>query len=222
MHDNRIVLLIIGFFVLATPSFSQSTGSWNTLDLKKDLSEKRSYQLEFQLRSLQFYKNFHYHEVNFTYNFKQKNNLNLSLLLGKHNTYSEGGTFKAPVTTDEIRFSLQASTKQIFNKFILDNRYRLENRYFFNSSKLGFRVRYRFGLSYPLSNKIRIQSTNEFFMALGKGSNATFEKNRFTFGFARAVSKKYEVQFNFLNQVDNRKNDESGKNFFQFINIINL
>jgi hypothetical protein len=208
--------------VLITISlFAQNLGSWNVFDVKKNGRKGTSYQLEGQVRSLKFYDNFHYNELNFTTNFKYNENLILSVLLGKHNTYSEGGSFISPVVTDEYRFSLQAATTQKFGRVFLDNRYRIEQRYFVNNSSINYRIRYRFGLKSKISKINYLQFSNEFFLAIGN-KNSTFEKNRFLFGITNEISKKYEIQFNFLNQIDNRLNDESGNNFFQIVNIIKL
>ena len=208
--------------VLITNSlFAQNLGTWNVFDVKKNGRKGTSYQLEGQVRSLKFYDNFHYNELNFTTNFKYNENLILSVLLGKHNTYSEGGSFISPVVTDEYRFSLQAATTQKFGRVFLDNRYRIEQRYFVNNSSINYRFRYRFGLKSKISKINYLQFSNEFFLAIGN-KNSTFEKNRFLFGITNEISKKYEIQFNFLNQIDNRLNDESGNNFFQIVNIIKL
>ena len=208
--------------VLITHSlFAQNLGSWNVFDVKKNGRKGTSYQLEGQVRSLKFYDNFHYNELNFTTNFKYNENLILSVLLGKHNTYSEGGSFISPVVTDEYRFSLQAAKTQKFGRVFLDNRYRIEQRYFVNNSSINYRMRYRFGLKSKISKINYLQFSNEFFLAIGN-KNSTFEKNRFLFGITNEISKKYEIQFNFLNQIDNRLNDESGDNFFQIVNIFKL
>lgn len=200
---------------------AQEIGSWNVIDVRKNTDKKISYQLEAQLRSLKFYSNFHYHELNFTANYRYDNNLVLSVLLGKHNTYTEGGDFLKPLVTDEFRQSIQAATTQKFGPLVLDNRYRLEQRYFFNTEKFNYRMRYRFGLQTNITKNMKAQFSNEFFLAIG-GTNSTFEKNRFLFGIRNMITKKYELQINFLNQIDNRKNDESGSNFLQIVHIINI
>ena len=82
-------------------------------------------------------------------------------------------------------------------------------------------MRYRFGLKNKITKYNNLQFSNEFFLALGD-KNSTFEKNRFLIGITNTLSKRYEVQFNYLNQIDNRKNDESGSNFFQFVNILSF
>ncbi len=215
------VLLISLFNLFIINAYSQSLGTWNVLDFRKKLNEKVNFQFEGQLRSLEFYNKFHYHELNFTANFKQNDNLTLSGLLGKHNTYSDGGNFKSPLVTDEIRLSVQALTTQKFNKVILDNRYRLEQRYFFNSQQFAYRARVRIGLSSYILPTFKVQMSNEFFLALGT-KNSTFEKNRFTIGFAKSFNKKFETQVNYLNQKDNRTSDESGTKFLQIIQIIYL
>ena len=217
MRSTFIFLSIL----ISNSLFAQSIGSWNVIDIRKNTETKFSYQLEAQARSLKFYNNFHYNELNFTANYKYENSLMLSALLGKHNTYIPGGEFLTPIVTDEFRFSLQASTTQKFGIFTLDNRYRLEIRYFANNDNFNYRLRYRFGLKNKITKINTLQFSNEFFLALGN-KNSTFEKNRFLIGITTAVSKKYEVQFNYLNQIDNRINDESGSNFFQFVNIFTL
>jgi hypothetical protein len=213
--------IIIIFSFISTNLFSQSIGTWNVLDLRKNTGNKFSYQLEAQLRSLKFYKNFHYNEVNFTANYKYDNNLILSLLLGKHNTFSEDGNFALPIVTDEYRFSIQASTMQKFGIFTIDNRYRVEQRYFANNNNINYRMRYRFGLKNKITKYNNLQFSNEFFLSLGN-KNSTFEKNRFLIGVTNSISKKFEIQVNYLNQIDNRKNDESGTNFLQLVSIVNF
>ena len=207
--------------LISNSLFAQPIGSWNVIDIRKNTETKFSYQLEAQARSLKFYNNFHYNELNFTANYKYENSLIFSALLGKHNTYIPGGEFLTPIVTDEFRFSLQASTTQKFGIFTLDNRYRLEIRYLANNDKINYRLRYRFGLKNKITKINTLQFSNEFFLAIGN-KNSTFEKNRFLIGITTAVSKKYEVQFNYLNQIDNRINDENGSNFFQFVNIFTL
>jgi len=217
MRSTFIFLSIL----ISNSLFAQPIGSWNVIDIRKNTETKFSYQLEAQARSLKFYNNFHYNELNFTANYKYENSLIFSALLGKHNTYIPGGEFLTPIVTDEFRFSLQASTTQKFGIFTLDNRYRLEIRYLANNDNINYRLRYRFGLKNKITKINTLQFSNEFFLAIGN-KNSTFEKNRFLIGITTAVSKKYEVQFNYLNQIDNRINDENGSNFFQFVNIFTL
>jgi len=205
----------------STSLFAQDIGSWNVLDVRKNTDKLISYQLEVQLRSLKFYHNFHYNELNFTASYKYKDNLVFSVLIGKHNTFSEGGNFMKPLLTDEFRQSLQAVTVQRFGFISLENRYRIEQRYFINRNTLAYRIRYRFGLQASVSNSIKVQFSNEIFMAVGR-SNSTFEKNRILIGLKNKVNRRYEIQLNFLNQIDNKKNDESGKNFIQLVHIINI
>ncbi len=214
----RLTTIII---LSSTSLLSQAIGSWNVLDVRKNTDKVISYQLEVQLRSLKFYHNFHYNEINFTANYNYNDNLVLSVLMGKHNTFSDGGDFIKPIVTDEFRQSLQALTVQRFGFISLDNRYRIEQRYFIDRNTLAYRLRYRFGLQASVSKSIKAQFSNEIFLAIG-GSNSTFEKNRILIGLKNTVNKRYEIQLNFLNQIDNRKNDESGRNFIQLVNIINI
>jgi len=215
------IRLIVIVLLVSTRLLGQQIGSWNVLDIKKNTGQVISYQLELQLRSLKFYHNFHYNEINFTTNYKYNDNLVLSVLLGKHNTFTDGGDFLQPIVTDEFRQSLQASTVQKFGFLSLDNRYRIEQRYFINRNSLAYRMRYRFGLQASITKSIKAQFSNEFFLSLG-GGNSTFEKNRFLIGLKNTLNSRYEIQLNFLNQVDNRVGDESGSNFIQLVHIINI
>jgi hypothetical protein len=126
-----------------------------------------------------------------------------------------------PIVTDEYRFSIQASTMQKFGIFTIDNRYRVEQRYFANNNNINYRMRYRFGLKNKITKYNNLQFSNEFFLSLGN-KNSTFEKNRFLIGVTNSISKKFEIQVNYLNQIDNRKNDESGTNFLQLVSIVNF
>jgi hypothetical protein len=184
----------------STSLLAQVIGSWNVLDVRKNTGKVISYQLEVQLRSLKFYHNFHYNEINFTANYKYNDNLVLSVLIGKHNTFSDGGDFMKPILTDEFRQSLQAVTVQRFGFISLDNRYRIEQRYFINRNSLAYRLRYRFGLQASVSKSIKAQFSNEIFLAIG-GSNSTFEKNRILIGLKNTVNKRYEIQLNFLKKM---------------------
>lgn len=215
------IRLIVIVLLVSTRLLGQEIGSWNVLDIKKNTGQVISYQLELQLRSLKFYHNFHYNEINFTTNYKYNDNLVLSVLLGKHNTFTDGGDFLQPIVTDEFRQSLQASTVQKFGFLSLDNRYRIEQRYFINRNSLAYRMRYRFGLQASITKSIKAQFSNEFFLSLG-GTNSTFEKNRFLIGLKNTLNSRYEIQLNFLNQIDNRVGDESGSNFIQLVHIINI
>lgn len=126
-----------------------------------------------------------------------------------------------PIVTDEYRFSIQASTMQKFGIFTIDNRYRVEQRYFANNNNINYRMRYRFGLKNKITKYNNLQFSNEFFLSLGN-KNSIFEKNRFLIGVTNSISKKFEIQVNYLNQIDNRKNDESGTNFLQLVGIVNF
>ena len=217
LQKKKILLILL--LIITTNLCSQEFGTWNVIDFRKSTNKNISFQLEAQVRSLQFYKNFHYNEINFTTNYKFDNNLILSILFGKHNTYSEGGNFKSPILTDEYRFSIQAATSQKFGLSSLDNRYRLEQRYFADNIK--YRMRYRFGLKTKITKINQIQFSNEIFLSLDN-DNSIFEKNRFLIGFTNTFNKTYEIQINYLNQIDKRFNDESGRNFLQLVNIINF
>ena len=85
------------FFSINTLSAQNSNlGSWNILNLKYSYDEKWSAFGEAQLRSLQFYSDFHYYEYKVAINYKLHKNVKLTLGAGSYQTYKEGGNFVLP------------------------------------------------------------------------------------------------------------------------------
>lgn len=102
---------------------------------------------EAQLRSLQFYDDFHYYEYKAGFNYKALKNLKLTLGAGSYQTYKEGGNFVVPKNNNEFRIWPQVILSQKLGAFTVEQRYRAEFRYTSNGYRN--RYRYRLGLSYP-------------------------------------------------------------------------
>ncbi len=96
MRILPLLSIILCFSINAISAQSVELGSWNILNLKYSYDEKWSVFGEGQLRSLQFYNDFHYYEYKVGINYKLHKNLKLTFGAGSYQTYKEGGNFVLP------------------------------------------------------------------------------------------------------------------------------
>jgi hypothetical protein len=218
----------IGLFVvlIANPSqlFAQSLGCWNTLNLSFDNGKKWSYAAEFQLRSLQFYKNYNYNEYKGIVNYKILPNLQTSMVIGRYTTFGQGKTFQNPKLAEEFRVALQIGLKNNIGKVQIDHRYRFEKRYYTSGAR-GVRLRYRVGISQPIDRKklTSINFSNEFLIAVNSGTAlAKFDKNRLAFSVTQKLNQTLSMQLGYLSQYDSKSADEPGNNFLVYSIFLNL
>lgn len=195
---------------------SSGLGSWNIINVKKQVSKKVSLFAEGQLRSLFFYRQFHYHEYKGGVNYKVGKQITLTLAAGDYNTYSEGGNFKSPVRSDEFRLWPQVVVQQQLGKFKMEQRFRGEFRFTNNGYRT--RLRYRIGLSKNFGTEkngkqpYQAGITNEIFFAT---KEPYFERNRLQFFLSRRLNENISIQAGYLHQFDYRINDETGRDFLQ-------
>lgn len=189
-------------------------GSWNIVNLKYNIDKKWSVFGEAQIRSLQFYASFHYHEVKGGLNYKPLENLTLTFAGGNYQTYSEKGNFSLPKNNNEIRLWPQITLNQKLGQLKIEHRYRAELRFTSNGYKNRFR--YRLGLMFPILKNKTKESTlyysvnNEIFFT---DNEPFFERNRFYTGFQYQYSKKSTFQIGYIHQFDYKINDETGRDF---------
>lgn len=206
------------FLLISNFCFSQGfdLGSWNILNIKYKINEKWNVFGELQIRSLKFYKNFHYHEYKAGVNFKAHQNVTLTLAAGDYDTYKEGGNFIKPKNNDEFRVWPQITLLQPVGKFKIEQRYRAEFR--FTSDGYKNRFRYRLGISYPLKNNRQeykpylLSLSNEIFFT---DREPYFERNRILLSLAQRISNTFSMQIGYLHQFDYKINDETGRDFLQ-------
>ena len=209
---------ILSLYFSISSSFAQSNelGSWNVLNLKYTINEKMSVFGEAQLRSLQFYDDFHYYEYKGGFNYKALKNLKLTLGAGSYQTYKEGGNFVTPQNNDEFRIWPQVILSQKLGAFTVEQRYRAEFRYTSNGYRN--RYRYRLGISYPFGKDTKgfkpfqISASNELFFT---NKEPYFERNRILLAFNYKPSKATTLQVGYLQQFDYKINDETGRDFLQ-------
>ena len=212
------------FFSINTLSAQNSNlGSWNILNLKYSYDEKWSAFGEAQLRSLQFYSDFHYYEYKVAINYKLHKNVKLTLGAGSYQTYKEGGNFVLPKNNDEFRIWPQILFSQSIGKFKIEQRYRTELRY--TSDGYRNRFRYRLGVSYPFGKErneykpYQISFSDELFFT---NNEPYFERNRFLVTFNYKPTKATTIQIGYLHQFDYKINDETGRDFLQIGYFIEL
>ena len=217
-------LILITLVVLPFNLCAQSLGCWNSFNLSFDNGKKWSFASEIQLRSLQFYKNYNYHEYKGIIGYKLIPNLQTSLVFGRYTTFGSGKTFQNPKLAEEFRVALQLGLKNTIGKFLVDHRYRFEKRYYTSGAR-GIRIRYRAGLSVPLDEKklTSFSLSNEFLLAINAGSSIIrFDKNRINLGLTRKLSSMVSMQVGYLSQYDSKSADEPGNNFFVYSLFLNM
>jgi hypothetical protein len=217
-------ICIVLFFLIPIKNYSQNLGCWNSLNISYDKGKKWSFSSELQLRSLQFYKNYNYHEYKGIIGYKLIPNLQSSLVIGRYTTFSTGKTFQSPKLAEEFRVAVQLGLKNSIGKVQVDHRYRFEKRFYTNGNR-GIRVRYRVGLSIPLDEKklTSLSASNEFLIAINSGSAIIrYDKNRINIGLTRKLTNTVSMQLGYLNQYDSKSADEPGNSFFVYSLFLNL
>jgi len=217
MTLQKIIITAL-FFFITNFGFAQknSLGTWNIVNLKYTIKEKWSFFGEAQIRSLNFYSQFHYHEYKFGINYKAHPNILLTLAAGDYDTYKEGGNFKSPKNNDEFRIWPQITLTQSIKRFKIDQRYRAEFRFTTNGYRN--RYRYRVGASYPFGKNNKdykpfiLNASNEIFFT---GKEPYFERNRLLVSLGYKLSKQLAIQMGYLHQFDYKINDETGRDFLQ-------
>jgi hypothetical protein len=214
----RLLFLVVMFlFTISNKSSAQGIdlGSWNIVNLKYTPNEKWSAFAEAQLRSLQFYGDFHYYEYKGGVNYKYNKNMKLTLGMGSYQTYKEGGNFVLPKNNDEFRLWPQLTLFQSIGKFKIEQRYRAEFR--FTSNGYRNRFRYRPSISLPFGKTknnykpFQVSVSNELFFT---DKEHYFERNRLQYTFNIKTSKATTLQLGYLHQLDYKINDETGRKFF--------
>lgn len=214
MKQALLVTVILVAITNSTVAQSLDLGSWNILNLKYHHNEHLSFFGETQLRSLKFYKQFHYYEYKAGIEYQVQKNLKLTLGAGSYQTYKEGGDFVLPKNNDEFRIWPQISILQSLGKFKLEQRFRAEFRFTNNGYKNRFR--YRLGVSYPFGKEkneykpFQISVSNEVFFT---NNEPYFERNRLLFAFNFKASKSVNLQMGYLHQFDYKIDDETGRDF---------
>lgn len=213
-------LHLICFFLIPAKLLAQTNkkdlGTWNILNVKYSLSEKWNLFCEGQIRSLQFYDQFHYYEFKGGIDYKILPNVRIALAAGSYQTYKEGGNFVIPKNNDEFRIWPQLILTQPVGPLNIEQRYRAEFR--FTSNGYRNRFRYRIGLNYPFGKKVngyfpfQLSANNELFFT---DNEPFFERNRSSISISYKLNQVVSFQLGYLHQFDYKINDETGRDFMQ-------
>ena len=218
-------ILLLALTAISINSFSQKDdfGSWNVLNTKLSLSEKWSLFNELQVRSQSFYANHFYYEIKGGASYSLTNTFSFLLGLGKYKTFSDGGSFKQPVTASEFRLWQQITMNHFLDRLKFEHRYRIEQRWFTTGYRNRFR--YRLNAAVPINrtkvtNKtIYAAAFNEIFLT---NTQPYFERNRFFAGIGYQINDHFTVQPGYVYQYDYRNGVGSGKHFFQLTLMIEI
>lgn len=202
---------------------TQDFGSWNVINTDFTLGPKWGLYSELQLRSQSFYRNHFYHEVKGGVMYSLNKNFSFLLGAGRYVTYTDGGSFKRPVTANEFRFWQQINMNHYLEKLKFEHRYRVEQRWFKNSYRNRFR--YRLNTVLPI-NKKKVEAKTFYLTAFEEifltNEAPFFERNRVFGGFGYQFTKWFGVQPGYVYQFDYRPDRRIAKHFFQLTLMFDL
>jgi hypothetical protein len=219
MKKKVLILFFIPVFLLSQNY--PGLGSWNILNIRKNINKNYSLWIETQFRSLEFYDKFHYNEIKGGVTYRINENLNFSLNGGKYRTYTFGGNFENPITNNEIRTWQEINYRNNYERVINDQRVRIEQRFTNNYIN---RYRYRNSIILPINHSKMSEHTSflnvsdEIFFSDYK---PYFIRNRFYVGGGYRF-KKETIQIGYLKQFEQKTNLEWVKNYIQVQFLINI
>jgi hypothetical protein len=201
---------------VAALSQKNDFGSWNVINTKLTLSKKWSVYNELQLRSQSFYQNHFYYEVKGGVGYSLNKNFTFLLGVGKYITYSDGGSFEKPITSNETRFWQQLTMNHYLERIKFEHRYRVEQRWF----KTGYRNRFRYRLNTVVPiNRTKMGPKTFYASAFEEifltNTGPYFERSRSFIGGGYQFSKNFTIQPGYVYQFDYRNGTKSAKHFFQ-------
>lgn len=199
-------LMIIGAFFWSSIYLTAQTpglGTWNVLTGRFNYNSKWNAFIELQLRSLQTFNHFNYHEVKGGIGYAIHPTLTAVIGTGRYITYQLNDNFKTPFLVTENRLWQQLIWNQSFNNFRIEHRLRAEQRYTSN----GYRNRFRYRLSgiIPLNNKtitnktLFINTSNEFHL---NNEGVFFEQNRYYLGGGYNFNSQLSLQVGWIYRSD--------------------
>ncbi|SHI73977.1 DUF2490 domain-containing protein [Algibacter luteus] len=149
------------------------------------------------------------------------NNSKNNLLLGYGYILSENylGNTDEKISVNEHRIFQQFITKQNFNKFSLQHRYRFEQR--FVESDFKMRWRYFLGLNVPFcvsedqTSKLYFSAYNEIFL---NTKSSVFDRNRLYGGIGYNINKNIRVEAGYMNQFF----ETSSRDQFNILTFVNF
>jgi Protein of unknown function (DUF2490) len=205
--DFKYVLLAVAFVSLTHAVLAQNSkvGNWLIYFGNQKINNKFNWHNEVQYRNYNFIGDASQLLIRtgIGYNFSENNN---NLLLGygfiqTHN-YTSSGLKGDKIIKNEHRIYQQFITKQNFNNFYIQHRYRLEERLLADDFKMRFR--YFLGINKPITKKtmeknaIYLSAYNEIFI---NDERPTFDRNRLYAAIGYCINKNIKIETGFLVQM---------------------
>lgn len=218
------IIGILVSFIFITYSFSQSsnTGNWFYYLGNQALNKKWNIHTEVQYRNYNFAGDLEQLLLRggVGYNLSEHNN---NFLLG----YAFVKTDKyineiEKSSVNENRLWQQFITRQSFNRFFIQHRYRLEERWV-GDSDMTLRFRYLLGLNVPLNKRtmskdaIYVSAYNELFMMT---KNHGFDRNRIYGGIGYCLNKTLRFELGYMSQrLDSSHRNQTIITFFNNLKL---
>jgi hypothetical protein len=218
MKKAIVLLLLLSPFSLLAQS--SDFGDWLIYFGDKKINQKWNWQHEVQFRNFNLLGDVDQLllRTGFGYNLSENNN---NLLLGYAFIYNEpySNDTKNKMYFNEHRIYQQFITKQVFSRVSLQHRYRFEQRFFEDESKL--RLRYFLSMNVALNqqqmgdNTLYFSAYNELFM---NTKSDLFDRNRIYGGLGYRINPKVRTEVGVLNQ-STTKVSRNQLNLISFINF---
>ncbi len=219
MKKTKIFIL---FFLIYHVTFSQKSdfGNWLIYFGNQKINEKWNWHNEVQYRNYDFIgdTNQLLLRTGIGYNLTENNN-NLLLGYGFISTQKYIPNLEEKVSVNEHRIYQQFITKQNFGRFIVQHRYRIEERFLPNDFQM--RLRYFLGINIPLNKKtmdknaLYLSTYNEIFINSVK---PIFDRNRLYGAIGFVIDKNFKLEAGFMAQTL----ENSNRNQFQIVIFNNL
>ncbi len=215
-----ITTFFVGIYASCNAQEDKNWGNWNSVIVKGKISPRWSLFGEGHIRSNNYDLKYNYFEIKSAIGYSFVQNLTVFFGTGFFNTDEPGGFFRTPALQKEIRTWLELNLKQKLNRFNLEHRFRLEQRFIGEIYKN--RLKYRLGILVPINKaelvhgSIYLALSDELFMPQ---YGPIVEKNRFYLGAGYKMNNNAALQIGCINDNDFKSNDRSVKNYLQLLLI---
>jgi hypothetical protein len=218
MRKGYIIWLfcMVGFLLISSKSCAQRLGSWNIITLKYNFTPTLGLFLEGQVRSLEFFNKFYYHEVKGGLMYSPNEFFTGTFAVGDYDSYMENGNFSNPKINDEFRLWEQIQLNSKLGRVKLEQRIRVEQRFAPDSYRN--RYRYRVMFYFPLNKNMEsrhpwlLYISDELFFT---NIPSYFQRNRFSCGLQYKLNDHITLSTGYLRQFDYKIDDENGQDFLQ-------
>lgn len=196
------ILLLLNFFILTMyiKSYSQEIISnnpsiWIGYFSEIKLNQKFLLLSDFQIRHIQ--QGIDLQEGRTGVGFKLNKKTYLINGIAYFNQQIFDKDAKIYNNNNELRLWQEIKTGSGFNNSILTNRFRIEERFFSNSTAAFFRLRHKIEYVKNVNTKIKFLTSNELLWQFNNETNA-WDQNRTSIGIELSIANNLNVQFIFM------------------------